>query len=74
MKSVVIGLAIVLGILLLVTAGIYFVEPAKALPHFFPGYDASLSKIHRTHAVGSLLLALCLFVFAWFQSGKKSMN
>jgi len=63
--------AVIVGILLLVAAGIYFTTPAHALPMFFPGYDAALSKIHITHAIGTFGLALACFAFAWFQTGKK---
>jgi len=71
MKPLVI-LSVLLGILFLIGAVIYFIEPAKSLPAFFPGYDPSLTKIHRTHAFGSLVVALLLFSYAWFSSGKSS--
>ncbi len=64
--------AILLGIIFLVVSAIYFVEPAKSLPVFFPGYDTTLTKVHKTHALGSLAIALCLFAYAWFKTGKKS--
>lgn len=72
MNKPVVIVAIVVGILLLVTAGFYFVEPAKSLPAFFPGHDAALVKHHYTHGVGALVLALGAFAFAWFQSGKDT--
>jgi hypothetical protein len=65
-------LAVAIGILLLVVAGIYLTTPAHALPSFFPGYDSTLTKVHRTHGIGALGLALVCFAFAWFQTGKKS--
>ena len=72
MNKPIVILSIVLGVLLLILAGTYFIEPANSLPHFIPGYQAGLMKHHTTHAIGSLLLGLALFAFAWFQSGKKS--
>jgi len=72
MNKPVIILAVVLGVLLIILGLVYFMLPASNLPHFIPGYQAGLMKHHRTHAVGSLLLGLGLFAFAWFQSGKKS--
>ena len=71
-KKILAVLGIILGILLIVAAVVYFTTPAKNLPSFFPGYDAGLSKIHFKHAIGSLLLGLGAFIFSWFQTGKKS--
>jgi hypothetical protein len=70
-KKLLVGIAVVLGILLLVVAGIYFIEPAKSLPSFFPGHDPEIAKHHTKHAIGAVCLALAAFAFAWFQSGKK---
>lgn len=72
MNKPIVILAIVLGVLCVFLAGIYFIQPASSLPHFIPGYEPGLMKHHTTHGIGSLLLGLAFFVFAWFQSGKKS--
>jgi len=71
-KKLLIFLAMIIGVLLLIISAIYFIEPAKSLPAFFPGHDVTLVKHHDKHAIGALLLALACFAFAWFQSGKKS--
>jgi len=71
MKPAVI-IAIVLGILFLIAGYIYFSQPAKSLPFFFPGYEANLLKIHRTHAIGAFILSVCFFCYAYFSFGKKS--
>ena len=63
---------VLLGIILLFMAIIYFVEPAKSLPGFFPGHDTSLSRHHYTHGIAALFLGLGAFIMAWFLSGKKS--
>lgn len=63
---------IAIGVLLLICSAIYFIEPAKSLPAFFPGHDVSLAKHHYKHGIGALILGAGCFVFAWFQSGKKS--
>lgn len=65
-------LAVLVGILFIVAGVIYFSTPAHSLPTFFPGYDPALSKIHRTHGIGALGLGILSFVFAWFQTSKKS--
>jgi hypothetical protein len=64
--------AIVLGVLLLVVAVVYFLEGAKDLPSFFPGHDAASSHVHVKHGIAALALGLGCLVFAWFQTGPKS--
>ena len=63
--------AIVVGVILLVVAIVYFVEPAKSLPSFFPGHDSGSSHHHTKHGIAALALGLACFVFAWFQSGPR---
>jgi formate hydrogenlyase subunit 4 len=68
--------AVVLGILLVVVAIIYFVEPAHSLPSFFPGHvsatDPEASHHHTKHGIAALIVALACFAFAWFESGPRS--
>jgi Na+/H+ antiporter NhaD/arsenite permease-like protein len=68
--------AIVIGVILLVVAIVYFVEPAKSLPSFFPGHvSASSSEAdhhHTKHGIAALIVALACFAFAWFQTGPKA--
>lgn len=70
-----VGLALAAGVLLLVVAGVYFAEEAKALPSFFPGHASSGSEAtthHIKHGIAAVVVALGAFVFAWFQSGPKT--
>ena len=64
-------LAIFLGIFLLIASVVYFMTPARYLPSFFPGFDRSLMSHHYKHGIGTFLLGIACFIFAWFQSGKK---
>lgn len=64
--------AAIIGVVFLVLAGIYWTHAAGALPSFLPGYVAGSPHVHFKHGLGSLILALGLFAFAWFQSGRKS--
>ncbi len=64
--------AVVLGVLLLLVALLYFVDPAKSLPSFFPGHEAGSSRVHVKHGIAALALGAGALVFAWFQSGPKS--
>jgi len=64
-------LAVILGIVFIIIGIIYLIEPAKSLPQFFPGYDASLIKHHYKHGLGALILGLACFIFVWFKTGKN---
>jgi len=61
-------LAVAVGILLIVIAGIYWAEPAHSLPSFFPGHDKG-NRHHVKHGIAAFLLGLAVLVFAWFRSG-----
>ena len=68
--------AVLLGILLVVVAVVYFVTAAHSLPSFFPGHvSASSSEAthhHTKHGIAALVVALACFAFAWFQSGPRT--
>ena len=64
-------LAVLIGVLLLIIAGIYWISPAGSLPHFFPGFLAGSAQKHYKHGLASFIVALGLFAYAWFQTGKK---
>jgi hypothetical protein len=68
-RALVIG-SVVLGILLIVVAIVYWVEPAKSLPSFFPGHEHSTTH-HLKHGIAAFLVGLALLAFAWFQSAPK---
>lgn len=64
----------IVGILLVVVAIVYFAEPAGSLPSFFPGHEAGSSHHHFKHGIAALVLALACFTFAWFQSGPEKKS
>jgi len=68
--------AVLLGVVLIVVAVIYFIEPAHSLPSFFPGHvsatNAEANHHHTKHGIAALVLALACFAFAWFQTGPKT--
>jgi hypothetical protein len=66
-----VALAIVLGIILVIIAVVYWAEPASSLPSFFPGHAAGSSHHHVKHGIAAFLLGIACFVFAWFKSGPK---
>ena len=66
--------AVVVGVLLLVVAVTYWVEPASSLPGLFPGHEAGSDHHHVKHGIAALVVALGLFAFAWFQTGPRSAD
>ena len=68
--------AVVLGILLVAVAIVYFVTTAHGLPSFFPGHVSATSNEahhhHTKHGIAALVVALACFAFAWFQTGPKT--
>ena len=66
-----VALAVVAGIALIVIAVVYWAEPAKSLPGFFPGHQAGSGRHHVKHGIASFLVGLACLVFAWFRTGPK---
>ena len=64
--------AIVLGVLLLAVAVVYFVDSAGSLPSFFPGHQAGSAHHHVKHGIAAAVLGLGCLVLAWFQTGPRS--
>jgi hypothetical protein len=64
--------AIIVGIVFLALAVLYFAEPAKSLPGFIPGHEAGSNHHHVKHGIAAAVLGVGCFIFAWFQSGPKS--
>ena len=53
---------ILLGVVLLVIAGVYFVVPADQLPSFFPGHEDGVARVHMKHGVVAGVGGLVLLV------------
>jgi Na+/H+ antiporter NhaD/arsenite permease-like protein len=70
--------AIVLGVVLVVVAIVYFVTPEHSLPSFFPGHTSASSAEadhhHTKHGIAAIVVALACFAFAWFQTGPKAKS
>jgi hypothetical protein len=64
--------ALLLGVLLLALAIVYWVDSASALPAFIPGHQSGSSHHHVKHGIAAAILALGAFAFAWFQSGPST--
>ena len=68
-KQLTAGAAILIGLLLLIAAVIYFITPAGSLPGFLPGHEAGVATPHTKHGILAIALALCAFVAARFLYG-----
>jgi Na+/H+ antiporter NhaD/arsenite permease-like protein len=68
--------AVILGVVLIVVAIVYFVTPEHSLPSFFPGHtsagNSEANHHHTKHGIAALVVALACFAFAWFQTGPKT--
>ena len=69
-RKYLVPLAVILGVALIVIGIVYFAEPARSLPSFFPGHEASAHH-HVKHGIAAVLVGLACFAFAWFNTGPK---
>jgi len=70
-RKYLVPLAVILGVVLIVIGIVYFAEPAKSLPSFFPGHEAGSAHHHVKHGIAAILVGLACFAFAWFNTGPK---
>jgi len=74
-RKYLVPLAVILGVALIVVGIVYFAEPAKSLPSFFPGHvgasDPEAAHHHVKHGIAAVLVGLACFAFAWFNTGPK---
>ena len=67
-------LAVVLGIVLIAVSVVYWADPARSLPSFFPGHEAGSNHHHVKHGIAAFLVGLACLAFAWFNSGPKKSD
>ncbi len=65
--------AVIVGLVFIALATLYWLTPAGSLPAFLPGFREGSAAIHVKHAVGSLVIGLILLVVAWFGSRRESV-
>ena len=63
--------ATVAGVVLIGLAFLYWIEPARSLPSWLPGYTAGSGHHHVKHGLAAFLVGLACLVFAWFRSAPK---
>jgi hypothetical protein len=61
--------AVVVGLVLIALAILYFVDSAGALPSFIPGHQAGSSHHHIKHGIAALCVGVAALILAWFQTG-----
>ena len=71
-RRLLVWLAILAGVALIVIAVVYWAEPAKSLPSFFPGHDSGSTHHHVKHGIAAFGVGLAALAFAWFQSGTNA--
>jgi hypothetical protein len=64
--------AVILGILFLALAILYWVDSAGSLPSFIPGHESGSGHHHVKHGIAAFIVAMGCFVFAWFQTGPSN--
>jgi uncharacterized membrane-anchored protein YitT (DUF2179 family) len=73
MRKLILPAVVLLGVLLLAAATVYFLMPADSLPSFFPGHVShEADQTHFKHGIAALVVAFGLFAFAWFRTGPKN--
>jgi len=70
-RRALVAAALAVAVVLIVVAVVYWAEPAKSLPSFFPGHQAGSAHHHVKHGIAAFLLGLAVLAFAWFRSGPK---
>ncbi len=56
----------ILGVVLLIVAGVYFLLPADQLPVFFPGHEAGLTHVHTKHGMVAGVAGVVLLATGWW--------
>ena len=57
--------AILLGLVLIAVAVMYFLMPADQLPSFFPGHEAGVHRVHMKHGIVAAVAGVVLLAIGW---------
>ncbi len=66
--------AIIVALVLIALAVIYFIDSADTLPSFIPGHEAGSSHHHIKHGIAAMCLGAGALIFAWFQTGPANAS
>lgn len=64
------AIVIVIGVILIVVAAVYFLVPADALPTFFPGHETGLMRVRTKHGILSGAVGILLLALGWWMGRK----
>ena len=64
------AIVIVIGVILVIVAAVYFLVPADALPKFFPGHETGLMRIRTKHGMLAGALGIALLAAGWWMGRK----
>ncbi len=67
MKTIIVAVAVIVGLAFIGLAALYWLTPAGELPAFVPGYAPGSTKTHFNHGIGAFVIGLAALVFAWFR-------
>ena len=62
------ALLLVVGVLFVVLAVVYFTTAASSLPSVLPGHQAGSTRHHTKHGIAMLGLAVLAWIGAWFST------
>ncbi len=57
---------VLLGVIFLIAAAMYFLVPADSLPTFLPGHETGLMRIRAKHGMLSGAIGVVLLGVSWF--------
>jgi hypothetical protein len=69
-KNIKVWGGVIVGIVFIGAAILYWVTPAGQLPTYVPGYLAGSTTVHFKHGLAAGLLGLLALAFAWFSTAK----
>ena len=64
------AIVIVIGVILIVVAAVYFLVPADSLPTFFPGHETGLMRVRTKHGMLAGALGIVLLALGWWMGRK----
>jgi hypothetical protein len=67
MKTIVVAVAVIVGLAFIGLAALYWLTPASELPAFVPGFNPGSTRTHFNHGLGALVIGLAALAFAWFR-------
>jgi hypothetical protein len=68
MRTIVVPIAVIVGLAFIALAALYWLTPAGELPAFVPGFSPGSTKTHFNHGLGAIVIGLAALAFAWFRN------